>query len=113
MPHRQTKARPENPRVPWFRSLIGKGTNKVQSYSHLAICGRCARLCNNWDTRNDSGIVLCHWCWNDVEPCRVCGTFVKYGSLDYTKICTNCRNTGRWLKAEDESGKIRVNQYHR
>jgi len=108
------KARPTELHTPWFRSVLGKGTTNVASYGKLAICGRCGRLFNNWDARySPREGVLCVWCWNNVEPCKYCGTFYPYGSLDFTKICDNCRNSGRWIMAEHDKKKIKVLPYRR
>lgn len=101
------KARPTNIRVPWFKSP--RGTTDVAGYPRLAICARCKRLFNSWDAHHSKleGI-LCAWCWNNVEPCKVCGHFYPYGSLDYTKICENCRNTGKWIDWENNRKDIKV-----
>jgi hypothetical protein len=107
-----TKFVRRDPRVPWFRSP--KGSTNVSGYPNLAICARCKRLFNKWDAKQSpyEGI-LCLWCWNDVEPCKVCGVFYTYGSLDFTHICTDCRKTGRDLKWQDKRREIRVIDYHR
>jgi len=110
MPYRQRKARPTEIHTPWFR----QGSLNVAGYGKISICSQCKRMFNKWDAHVDERRgVLCSWCWNNVEPCKVCKLFYPYGSLDYTKICEDCRRSGRWLTWEDEQGITKVINLHR
>src|SRR5208337_4285890 len=113
MPYLQRKARPTEIHTPWFR----KGAYNVDGYGKLSICSQCKRLFNKWDARvkvvRGVQVVLCSWCFNGVEPCKVCKKFYNYGSLDFTRICEDCRNTGRDLKWQDKRREIKVIQFHK
>jgi hypothetical protein len=80
-----------NPRVPWFR----KG-GSTADYPTLCICNRCKNLMNVWDYQYYGGV--CGRCFYNKELCVVCNRGFPIGSLDYTRICQDCRNSGRWMR---------------